>query len=146
MNDEIQIRPMKKQDASAVMLLSGQLGYPASLTLVGNNIDRIVNAINHCALVAVLGEKTVGWIHAFHIIQIDSAPFVEIGGLIVDENYRNKGIGKRLVQGIESWSIQNNICAIRVRSNVIRDKAHQFYRLLEFHEIKQQKVFQKRLT
>ena len=42
---------------------------------------------NHTAFVALTDEKIVGWIHGFRALLLESKPFVEIGGLLVDENF-----------------------------------------------------------
>jgi GNAT superfamily N-acetyltransferase len=73
---------------------------------------------------------------------LESNPFVEVGGLVVDENYRSKGIGKKLVEQIKQWCVEKHISTLRVRSQVKRKEAHQFYLANGFTEIKEQKVFQ----
>ena len=139
---EIQLRKMSMEHAQDVCRLSDQLGYPLSTTQIENNINEITSSENYAAFVALYNQQIVGCIYAFRALLIESKPFIEIGGLIVDENFRNSGIGKKLVEKIKVWALENAINEVRVRSNVLRNEAHKFYLNNGFTEMKQQKVFQ----
>jgi GNAT superfamily N-acetyltransferase len=139
---EIQLKKMTIDHVPDVRWLSEQLGYPIPTTQIEMNINELVTSPNHIALVALYNQQIVGWIHAFRAMLIESKPFIEIGGLVVAENFRNSGIGKKLVDKIKEWAIQKAINEVRVRSNVLRNEAHRFYLNNGFIEIKQQKVFQ----
>lgn len=86
-------------------------------------------------------ETVIGWIHGFYSLRVESDAFVEIGGLVIDERYRRKGVGKMLVNEVIEWSRRMNIHKIRVRSNAIRTDAHTFYESIGFTETKEQKIF-----
>jgi GNAT superfamily N-acetyltransferase len=138
---EIQLRKMTMEHAQDVCRLSDQLGYPLSTTQIENNINEITTSENYAAFVALYNLQIVGWVYAFRALLIESKPFIEIGGLIVDETFRNCGIGKKLVEKIKDWALENAINEVRVRSNILRNAAHKFYLNNGFTEIKQQKVF-----
>jgi GNAT superfamily N-acetyltransferase len=139
---EIQVRQMTDNDAPAVQKLSEQLGYVLSISEIKNNIRETISSKDHIAFVALHDRKIVGWIHAFKALFLGSISFIEIGGLVVDENCRSKGIGKKLIDRIKEWSLEKGINQVRVRSQVKRKEAHQFYLNNGFVEIKEQKVFQ----
>ena len=139
---DVQITPMEMSHAKDVQRLSEQLGYPLSLKEIEANMREIGLTENNCSFVAILEERVVGWVHAFRAMLIESRPFIEIGGLIVDENLRGKGVGTKLVGRIRDWSSEKGVGEIRVRSNVKRKEAHEFYTGLGFTEVKQQKVFE----
>ena len=142
---EIQIKLISSEDAEDVQRLSKQLGYSLSVEEIENNIREVTTRKDHVAFVALGNAKLVGWVHVFKAVLLESKPFIEIGGLVVDENYRNKGVGKKLVEKIKEWSVEKGILDIRVRSNVKRNEAHGFYTNIGFSEIKEQKVFQMKL-
>ena len=142
---DLQIFPIKAEYARDVKKLSEQLGYPLSFADIKTNITEIIASHEHAVFVASYNEKTVGWIHAFRCTLLESNPFIEIGGLVVDEAYRGKGIGKKLVTGIREWSLEKGCHDIRVRSHVKRKGAHKFYTGIGFKESKEQKVFEMKL-
>jgi len=136
---------MTTEHTHNVRRLSEQLGYPLSVAQIEANINSVANSEHSIAFVALYNHKIVGWIYSFRALLIESNPFIEIGGLIVDENYRNNGIGRKLVEKIKEWAIENAINELTVRSNIPRAEAHKFYLNNGFTEIKQQKVFQMHL-
>src|SRR5436190_9438985 len=138
---EIQLRKMTMEHVHDVCRLSNQLRYPLSTTQIENNINEITTSENYAAFVALYNLQIVGWIYGFRTLLIESKPFIEIGGLIVDQTFRNSGIGKKLVEKIKDWALEKAINEVRVRSNVIRNEAHKFYLNNGFTEMKQQKVF-----
>lgn len=142
---EIQIQALNLSHSETVQKLSEQLGYSLSIHQIQENVKEILDSEDHIALVAIDSEIVVGWIHAFKAMFIESRPFIEIGGLVVDENYRGKGIGKKLINEIKRWCIEKNILSLRVRSQIKRKEAHEFYLNVGFGEIKEQKVFQMNL-
>jgi len=139
---EIQIKPMMAANAKDVQRLSEQLGYILSFDQIEDNIREVTSTKNHIAFVALHNENVVGWIHAFQSVLIESRSFIEVGGLVVDENFRMKGVGTRLLNSIKQWSTEKGVYEIRVRSNSKRKEAHQFYLKNGFTEIKEQKIFQ----
>jgi len=99
----------------------------------------------HNAFVAIFENKIIGWIGVAEALQIESAPFCEIRGLIVDERYRGRGIGKLLIEKVKQWSKETGNKALRLRCNMTRKEAHLFYQHLGFKEIKEQKVFEMKI-
>lgn len=139
---EIQIKPITPEQAGDVQRLSEQLGYSLSFNEIENNIKEVLSNNDHAAFVAMMDGKVAGWVHAFKAVYLESNPFAEIGGLVVDENYRGKGIGKKLIERIKKWTLEKGVIQLRVRSNIKRKDAHRFYINNGFAEIKEQKVFQ----
>ena len=91
---------------------------------------------------AKVGDTVVGWIHVFYSLRLESHSFCEIGGLVVHEDYRGRGIGSMLVGSVKDWCISLDCPTLKVRSNILRVPAHQFYKNLGFQEKKQQKIFE----
>src|SRR6185369_4469418 len=95
----------------------------------------------HAIFVLSQENQMTGWIHGIYSLRVESDPFVEIGGLVVDKDFRRQGSGKFLVNKIIEWSLSRNCHLIRVRCNIIRREANAFYGAIGFNEIKQQKVY-----
>jgi len=138
----VQIREISEKDAESVATLSIQLGYESDIKQTSARIKRINNSNENCAFVALVDGKVVGWIHGFYTLRIESDPFIEIGGLIVDENYRNLRIGKQLIENVNIWAKAHQIKKLKVRCNTKRTESHKFYERLGFKENKRQIAFE----
>ncbi|MBL4593583.1 MAG: GNAT family N-acetyltransferase [Flavobacteriales bacterium] len=143
MTKQIQIRNIEEADASRIAELNQELGYQTSPSLVERQLKTILSERNHHGYVAINDNQIVGYIHGFISIRLTTEPFAEIGGLIVNEDFRNRGIGRQLVDHFEKQikDVEN----IRVRCNVNRNPAHKFYLTLNYIEKKEQKIFEKKL-
>jgi GNAT superfamily N-acetyltransferase len=141
MNRSIIIAQVDRADRRAIADLSLQLGYPSGLQEVGRRISQIIRHPDHCAFTAGYQGKVIGWIHAFYTIRLESEPFVEIAGLVVDHNFRKMGAGTYLIAAVSSWALSRKVKSLRVRSNTIRAEAHLFYERQGFKKLKEQAVF-----
>lgn len=138
---KLHIRALEVNDFESIAALSNQLGYKAAPEKTKEIIVEILSSKDNCAFVVTDTETVIGWIHAFYSLRIESDPFVEIGGLVIDKNYRRSGFGNMLVQKVAEWAKVKNISTLRVRCNTIRKESHQFYRNIGFEEVKEQKIF-----
>ncbi|MGN7987998.1 GNAT family N-acetyltransferase [Pedobacter sp. 22226] len=138
----VEIRVITEKDAESVAGLSTQLGYQSNIEQTLFRIRQISNNNNNCAYVALLDNKIVGWIHGFYTLRIESDPFVEIGGLVVDAEYRNLKIGKQLIDRVKLWAKQQQVKKLKVRCNTKRTESHQFYERIGFTENKRQIAFE----
>ncbi|HMU72640.1 MAG TPA: GNAT family N-acetyltransferase [Ferruginibacter sp.] len=135
------LRKAAPDDSADLARLSGQLGYQTSPAQMEARLRLLLPNPDHHILVAVAGEKIAGWLHACLSATVESDPWVEIAGLVVDETQRGQGIGKQLVQEALNWASTKDVQKVRVRSNTKRTDAHRFYTNLAFLESKEQKVF-----
>ena len=139
---EIIIRQIIPEDGVAINKLSRQLGYPLPETQTLQNIKAVLAHTDLTAFVAVYEKEIVGWIGLAHTIIIESLPYCEINGLVIDENHRGKGIGKLLVEKAKHWAKEKGIDKLKLRCNIIRTEAHLFYQHLGFTATKQQTNFE----
>lgn len=137
----LHIRVIEAGDAEAVTRLSAELGYPADSAQVAARIRRILELAEHCAFVALLDYQPVAWMHLFVNYPIESAPYAEIGGLVVADGQRGQGIGRRLVETARQWTRERGLERLQVRCQTRRDDAHRFYRAAGFRENKTQTLF-----
>jgi GNAT superfamily N-acetyltransferase len=138
------VRPAQVRDAGCIAVLSGQLGYPSSAASVRRRLRNLLTRRDHAIWVAETDGGTVaGWIHVFVKQLLESNREVEIGGLVIDENFRGQGVGKALVERAERWAKARRLKSVYVRSNVVRKDAHAFYQKLGYKIIKTQSAFRK---
>jgi len=138
------IRPATAEDAQALAELSGQLGYPTSAAESAQRLRTLLRSADHAVLVACSpGRAPVGWVHVFLALRLESAPFAELGGFVVAEGHRRRGVGGRLLAAAESWAAERGASKLRVRSRTDRDAARAFYVSRGFAVSKEQRVFDK---
>lgn len=130
---------MMIEDANGVNMLSKQLGYPLLIEQTLQNIIAITRSKDHTAFVAIDKDKIVGWIGVAYSIMIEVMPHCEINGLVIDENYRGKGVGKLLIEHVKQWAKQKGVDKLSLHCNIKRTEANLFYQHLGFTEIKQQR-------
>jgi GNAT superfamily N-acetyltransferase len=143
----IALRTAGFEDAEQIARLATQLGYPSSVEQVRARMERITSENLGRVIVAVDERGSViGWTHVFVAHRMESEPFAEIGGLVVDEGHRNRGVGRILLEEAERWTMASGVSILRVRSNMIRRDAHRFYERAGYSCQKTQGVFDKHLS
>ncbi len=136
---DITIRRLIKADAGPVAELAGQLGYE----LTAAAVRRWVAATDETrvVLVAETDGAVIGWIEAHDLLLLQEPPVMEIGGLVVAEWSRGRGVGQQLVAAATEWGGERGHTRVIVRSNVTREGAHAFYEGLGFRHLKMSNTF-----
>lgn len=140
------IRPARPTDAGAIAALATQLGYPSSADEVGVRMQALEGSKSSALLVAELDGAVVGWVGVAEQLTVEGGTSAEITGLVVDEGHRGRGIGEILAAAAETWARARGVKRLRVRSNVVRERAHRFYERLGYTVIKRQAVLDKPLV
>jgi GNAT superfamily N-acetyltransferase len=136
------VREARPDDAPALSRLSHQLGYAINTEKTSHHLRLILGEKNGMVFVATEDGTLIGWIQVGIKSTLESGLIHEIYGMVVDENFRNKGIGKILLQTGIRWLQRQGAMRIRVRSNAKRTGAHLFYEKQGFGLHKEQKVFE----
>lgn len=143
---EINIRDAQIKDDREIAELSGQLGYPSSASEIRVRLEILLGVDDQVILVAEsTSGEVIGWVHIFEAQRLVDEPFAEVGGLIVAEGYQSAGVGAALLKTGEQWAQGRGLKVMRVRSNVVRERAHRFYERSGYQVIKSQRVFHKEL-
>ena len=137
---DIQIRPLFTSDASRVAELARDLGYDVSRNDASVRIAAL-DARRECAYAGLMEGVLVGWVHATDRRLLQEPAVLEIGGLVVAEESRGRGVGQRLVEAVNRWGRQRGHTQLLVRSNVTRSDAHGFYEGLGFIRAKTTHTF-----
>src|SRR5882757_2863364 len=141
----MRIRPIEEHDAKVAAVLCTQLGYPADEAAVLARMRQIAGDAHRAVLVACLDDVVVGWIDLSIEYHLQSEPAALIGGLVVAESARGRGIGQQLCKAAEEWARTQGVRRLRVRSNAIREHAHAFYLRDGYARVKTSAVFEKTL-
>ena len=141
----MQIRGATPDDAPSIASLAGELGYPCDAAAMRARLSALMHSKDDQVFVAVSGVAVVGWVHVAAVTLLESDPRADLRGLVVTQALRSRGFGARLVQAAEEWARARGLARIRVRSNVLRERTHDFYLRLGYTIAKSQKVFDKNL-
>lgn len=141
------IRGGREQDCSEIARLASQLGYPVSGETMRTRLRSLLASPGNVVLVAEPEDGgLVGWIHGVLSQFLESDRRVEIGGLVVDERYHRRGVGRHLVERVEAWAVEHGVMQALVRCQTRRAEAHTFYGSLGYTQAKTQMVFRKPLS
>ena len=145
-SSKIRIRVAELRDAAGLAVLAGQLGYPSTHEQVEARLRKMAGDPGHIVFVAEHSDgKLAGYADLFLFHTIGADVRVEVGGLVVDEASRSRGVGAKLMARAEDWAREKGCSVIGLRSNVIREAAHRFYENLGYRINKTQKSFRKTL-
>jgi GNAT superfamily N-acetyltransferase len=139
----VSIRRLSVDDAEAAAGLSGQLGYSCSAEDLRERIEELSRTADRVAFAAVIDDQVVGWIDAAMERHLQYAASAVIGGLVVREDMRGLGVGKRLCLEVEEWARSKSVSLVRVRSQIKRENAHRFYLRDGYSKVKTSFVFEK---
>ena len=124
------IRRCMISDAHDIYELSRkELGYDFSEEQVVQNVRRLIGSAENLLMVAVdSDDKVIGFIHANNHDPIYAPPMKDVVALAVDPEYRNRGIGRRLLQAVEDWARETGAKGIRTNAAVSHKSALGFYK------------------
>ena len=130
---KISIGKAEVHQAPQVAELLGQLGYPSEPEAIRQKISALSTSKADYIWIAQSQGKVVGLL-AFHVTSLLHVPgnLGRITALVVDENFRCKGIGKLLVETAEKWAWDRDCTRIELTSGDQRSRAHQFYQDLGY--------------
>lgn len=138
------VREALAGDAQRIAALALQLGYEVPVAhvesfLAGESGDRAI-------FVAVVPRAgVVGWASVAQRSTLLSSGRADLEGLVVEDEYRANGIGEMLLDAAQAWASRRGCTALRLLSNVTRERAHRFYRRLGYEVLKTEHVLQKSL-
>jgi GNAT superfamily N-acetyltransferase len=133
---DVQIRPIRRQDVSRLVVLLDQLGYPTDEAAVHERLgywlddpaNRLIGADDDGDLIGVAALGVL--------------PMIEVTGklgrllaLVVDERYRSRGVGQSLVAATEEQARAAGCVKMEVTSSRHRTRTHEFYRQLGYEDI-----------
>ena len=146
MKDAVHIRPIRPNDSAAAAQLAAQLGYARTAEQIYEWVQQLDGRTDRAAFVAEVNGEVVGWVEVSLAQHLQSAPAGLIGGLVVKDGLRGLGIGRRLCEEVERWTLEQGVDQIRVTSRSTREAAHRFYLRDGYRQVKVSMVFEKTLA
>jgi ribosomal protein S18 acetylase RimI-like enzyme/uncharacterized membrane protein YphA (DoxX/SURF4 family) len=142
---DIALRLARTSDAAALARLSDQLGFPLDAEAARARLRDALGGPDHALIVAESGGRVAGLIELKRVRLFTARRQVEVISLVVDEDARGRGIGKRLLEEAERWAADLGCRKVRVRSRSMRDQGHALYRSSGYEEVATELCFEKQL-
>jgi len=128
-----------RNDLSGILELYKQLGNSNGSSFTVNNANKIwddnIENNNIKYFIAEEENKILGSLYICIIPNLSnnekSIGFIE--NVIIDEKYRNKGIGKKLMEMVIEYAKENNCYKVTLQSGIKRKDAHKFYKKIGFN-------------
>jgi GNAT superfamily N-acetyltransferase len=132
----VQLRPIRRTDASLLAGLLGELGYPTTEAAVHERLDYWLDDPASWLIGAADGDDLIG------VAALGVLPALEVTGklgrlvaLVVDERYRGKGIGQSLVRAAEEQARAAGCIKMEITSSRYRNRTHKIYQQLGYEDI-----------
>lgn len=141
--DNVKIRRARLGDEMSLAQLATQMGYPVTASEAKKRLKDILRQKGEILLVADVYGQAIGYVLGTTIIEINTPKTLRLGGMVVNENYRQWGIGRMLMKGLEKWTKQEKFEMILVPTNIKRKNAHKFYEKIGYERFKTQYLYLK---
>jgi GNAT superfamily N-acetyltransferase len=132
----VQVRRLAPDDAGSVARLLDQLGYPAEEAEVRKRIQAWGRDDRGAAFGAGVDEHLAGCA-AIHVIPFFERPGARarLVALVVDGGYRQRGVGRALIEHCRDFAARQGATEIEVTSRRTRRDADRFYTSLGFCDV-----------
>ena len=131
---DLTVRDALPEDAGAIAILLGQLGYPAEPAAVESRLERL-RIVGDRVVVAEVGGRVAGLAH-LHVspaIEYDGDA-AKVSALVVDERFRRRGVGEALMRAVEDEARARGCVILFLTTAERREDAHAFYRSIGLEE------------
>ena len=125
-------------------ICNAALDYDVDVENVKKQIEKLTNDKNQHIIIGYEDEitrKIIGFVHAQMYESFYSDLGLNILGLAVNPDFQGRGIGRKLINKLEEYAVDNNISFIRLNSALKREGAHKFYEHIGYTCDKVQKRF-----
>lgn len=138
MTDSLEIRKATTTDIPMILELYAQKEIDNGDILSQDEAIKIFNKFqtypNYSLYLAEIGNRVVG---TFELLILDNLAHKGsksgiVEDVVVDSDYRSKGIGKRMMEYAMDICRNNTCYKLTLSSSIHRDKAHRFYENLGF--------------
>jgi len=129
----IEIRRATAADVDAVAGLAAALAmsFAFSAGEFGRHYPALLADEGACLLLAVAGERPVGYLLGFrHLTFYANGPVGWVEEIVVDDQQRGRGIGRVLMDAFESWADGQGCALVALATR----RAAPFYRALGYEE------------
>jgi len=122
----MKFRPAIESDAESLASLVNALGYPSTPSEMTIRLESFPPS--HLTFVAEIDGHVAGFVGLCLLpIYESSMPIGYVLALSVAPAFRQRGVGRFLMEAAEAWLLQKGIRDVRLSSGFQREAAHSFY-------------------
>ena len=136
---DYRIRRMEERDIESLAILYRQFwGVDSDCARMRNKFAELHANPNYAIFCATVNGSVVGSIMGIVCDELygNFRPFLLVEDLIVDQEYRERGIGRALMAGLENFAKEHNCSQIQFITETDRQDAVAFYASLGFDTTK----------
>lgn len=123
----IHIEPIKAEDILDIIPLIRKINHKTPLDLLESRFKEMIELPHYECIGMYHEEQLIGitgiWYSTRHYI----GKTVEADHVVIDENYRNKGLGQKLFDWIHEYTRSKGCDSIELNTYVENRKSHKFY-------------------
>jgi GNAT superfamily N-acetyltransferase len=142
----VRVREARLADAEDLARLSAQLGYEVPPRIIIARLKKLARDPKAAIFVAEVEGRAAGWMQLLDQLVLETGSRTEVAALVVDENLRRGGVGRKLMEHAEMWARKRGSKWVNLRSNHKRAIAHAFYESIGYRHYKSQKAFRKEIS
>ncbi len=121
------IRDARPADVPTLQQLLGQLGYAPGEADVATRFSQVSASAGHHIVVAEVDGAVVGLLHVFERPALEKPCEAVVQSLVVDDQWRGRGIGEALMSDAEAWAARRGLAATALYTRIDRDRSKTFY-------------------
>lgn len=134
---------MSREHVEAIMPLMIQLGYEMNIDELMRRFEILDGTPGHHLFAAEIGERIAGFCHVFARPALEKPPEAVVQSLVVESADRNSGIGRALMDAVETWAREQGFTSVCLYSQVERTDAHAFYANLGYKRVARSDLLRK---
>lgn len=139
------IRPVTLDDCPGMTVLTREMGYPSSSAKMCEILQLVMSNPAHKLLIAEIEDQLAGYIHLIQSETSGDFCQIDIAALIIDINYRARGVGTAFLQEAEHLAMVQHAQQLRIRSSLISPEAFGFFQNQGFVNFKSQEMLVKEI-
>jgi N-acetylglutamate synthase-like GNAT family acetyltransferase len=140
------LRRAVPKDAAAIARLVNQLEYEGDRSAVARRLAALAAAPHQRLIVAAGPDGVAGLVHVKAEPSLLADRTAQIVALVVEENWRSRGVGRALLEEAEAWAAARGCERVQLYSNAKRVRAHRFYFANGFAKVKESLMLEKQLA
>ena len=135
MDKNILVRNFQLKDISSLTVLTNELGYATTEEQMTLRMKTIMHLDSYWTFVALINEKVVGYIGLNkNYLWEQDGHYLRIQALVVKHEFRQLGVGQKLIDKAEELARQTNTKSILLNCGKREERkmAHKFYSKVGF--------------